>query len=81
MLLTPFCLDKSVIKTIRNCPRIASLVFVSCNPVACQHNFAELGKPAARSTFGAPMRLEAAVPVDMFPQTEHCELVLRFQRT
>lgn len=71
---------KSVMKTIRNCERISSLVFVSCNPAACQQNFADLGKEPSRSTTGKPFELDRAVPVDMFPQTAHCELVLRFNR-
>lgn len=72
---------KSVIKAIRNCPRISSLVFVSCNPKACLQNYADLGKEASRSTTGKPFALQRAVPVDMFPQTEHCELILKFDRT
>ena len=27
-----------------------------------------------------PFRLRAAVPVDLFPHTPHCELVLAFER-
>lgn len=29
---------------------------------------------------GAPFTLHEAVPVDLFPHTEHCELVLLLQR-
>lgn len=29
---------------------------------------------------GEPFRLVSAQPVDMFPHTPHCELVLRFDR-
>lgn len=73
-------IHKSVIKSIRNCPRISSLVFVSCNPKACMQNYADLGKEASRATSGNPFALARAVPVDMFPMTEHCELVLKFDR-
>lgn len=73
-------IHKSVIRTIRNCDRISSVVYVSCNPQACLQNYADLGKAVSRSTTGRPFRLDRSVPVDMFPQTEHCELVLRFVR-
>jgi tRNA (uracil-5-)-methyltransferase len=73
-------IHKSVIKSIRNCPRVSSLVFVSCNPKACLQNYADLGKEASRATSGRPFALARAVPVDMFPMTEHCELVLKFDR-
>lgn len=73
-------IHKSVIKAIRNCERISSLVYVSCNPAACLQNYADLGKEVSRSTTGRPFVLESSVPVDMFPQTEHCELILKFTR-
>jgi tRNA (uracil-5-)-methyltransferase len=77
----PRCgVHKSVIRTLRNTSRIDSLVFVACNPKACLQNFADLGKEVSRSTTGMPFALHMAQPVDMFPMTEHCELILKFDR-
>jgi len=40
-------------------------------------NFVDLVKKDAK---GEPFKLMKAVPVDMFPHTDHCEMVLLFQR-
>lgn len=69
-----------VIKTIRASPRIDRVVFVACNPAATVLNFVDLSRPTSKAYLGTPFTLTKAVPVDMFPQTEHCELVLRFDR-
>lgn len=69
-----------VIKTLRSCPRINRVVFVACNPNATIGNFVDLSRPTSKAFAGLPFTLKKAVPVDMFPQTEHCELVLQFDR-
>lgn len=69
-----------VLKTIRACPRIDRVVFVACNPSATVNNFVDLSRPTSKAFQGVPFTLTKAVPVDMFPQTEHCELVLQFDR-
>jgi tRNA (uracil-5-)-methyltransferase len=69
-----------VIKTIRASSRIDRVVFVACNPSAAVMNFVDLSRPTSKSYQGTPFTLIKAVPVDMFPQTEHCELVLQFDR-
>ncbi|XP_069469114.1 tRNA (uracil-5-)-methyltransferase homolog B isoform X2 [Ambystoma mexicanum] len=72
-----------VTRAIRNCRRIQSLVYVSCKPEGeAQRNFLELCCPpnAQKKLLGEPFKLERAVPVDMFPHTNHCELVLLFER-
>ena len=69
-----------VIKTIRASSRIDRVVFVSCNPSAAVMNFVDLSRPTSKAYQGIPFTLIKAVPVDMFPQTEHCELVLQFDR-
>ena len=62
---------KSVIQTILKHDRIKTLVYVSCSPEQASHNWKALELEFA---------LKRAIPVDMFPQTEHCELVLLFER-
>ena len=69
-----------VIKTIRSSARIDRVVFVACNPSATVGNFVDLSRPTSKAFAGLPFTLIKAVPVDMFPQTEHCELVLQFDR-
>ena len=69
-----------VIKTIRASSRIDRVVFVACNPSATVGNFVDLSRPTSKAFAGVPFTLNKAVPVDMFPQTAHCELVLQFDR-
>lgn len=69
-----------VIKTLRSCERLRRLVYVSCNPEAAVGNWVDLQRPTSKAFHHSPFELSKAIPVDMFPHTEHCELVLRFDR-
>ncbi len=69
-----------VIKAIRACQRINRVVFVACNPAAVVGNLVDLNRPTSKAFGGLPFELTKAVPIDMFPHTEHCELVLQFDR-
>ena len=84
-------LRPSVAKAIRRAEGVVRVVLVSCNPRGNFHradyvvkgggllNTARiLCKPGGATE---PFHLTAAVPVDMFPHTPHCELVLCFDRT
>ena len=73
-----FHLDSKLIRLIRENDRIRSLVYVSCQPDGpAMKNFVDLVKKEAK---GEPFQLKKAIPVDMFPHTDHCEMVLLFQR-
>ncbi|XP_029409512.1 tRNA (uracil(54)-C(5))-methyltransferase homolog [Nannospalax galili] len=76
-------LHYQVLQAIRNCTAIHTLVFVSCKPHGeTTRNFIELCCPpnSAKKLLGEPFVLRQAVPVDLFPHTLHCELVLLFTR-
>jgi len=67
-----------LIRLIRENDRIRNLVYVSCQPDGpAMKNFVDLVKKDAKSE---AFSLKKAVPVDMFPHTDHCEMVLLFQR-
>ncbi|XP_029961887.1 tRNA (uracil-5-)-methyltransferase homolog B [Salarias fasciatus] len=72
-----------VIRALRNQPTIRRLVYVSCKPDGeAMRNFRELccdPDPKKKLT-GEAFAPTLAVPVDMFPHTPHCELVLLFER-
>ncbi|EMP31963.1 tRNA (uracil-5-)-methyltransferase like protein, partial [Chelonia mydas] len=75
--------DYRVVQAIQNCEAIRTLIYVSCKPEReAMRNFLEFccppdpGKKLVREP-SAPL---LAVPVDMFPQTMHCELVILFTR-
>ncbi|XP_064174393.1 tRNA (uracil-5-)-methyltransferase homolog B [Anguilla rostrata] len=71
------------VRALRNLPSIRRLVYVSCKPEGeATRNFLELCCPAdpQKKLTGEPFTMMAALPVDMFPHTLHCELLLLFQR-
>lgn len=76
-------LHGKVIQQLRANERIQRLVYASCQPEGpALQNFVDLLRPADNKRLtGRPFRLVAAVPVDLFPHTPHCELVLHFERT
>jgi tRNA (uracil-5-)-methyltransferase len=55
-------------------------VFLSCDPKAAAKNFVDLGRPTSKTYHGAPFVPVRAVPVDMFPHTSHCELIVYLER-
>lgn len=66
-------------KAIRNCAAIERLVYISCNPkkslvrdsvLLCGSNGSKV----------EPFRPVKAIPLDLFPHTDHCEMVLIFER-
>uniref|UniRef100_F7HZ03 tRNA (uracil(54)-C(5))-methyltransferase n=1 Tax=Callithrix jacchus TaxID=9483 RepID=F7HZ03_CALJA len=76
-------LHYKVVQAIRNCRAIRRLVFVSCKLHGeTTRNVIELCCPPnpAKKLLGEPFLLQQAVPVDLFPHTPHCELVLLFSR-
>ncbi|XP_036597280.1 tRNA (uracil(54)-C(5))-methyltransferase homolog [Trichosurus vulpecula] len=76
-------LSSRVVQDIRNCKAIQTLVFVSCRPYGKSiENIIELCRPPDPdgSLLGEPFVLRRAVPVDMFPHSLQCELVMLFTR-
>ncbi|XP_060605799.1 tRNA (uracil-5-)-methyltransferase homolog A-like [Ruditapes philippinarum] len=73
-------LHSSVVVAIRNCRSISSLVYVSCNVNGAQNNIIDLVRPTSKRLKGPRFYPVKAVPVDLFPYTDHCELVILFER-
>ncbi|KAK3919611.1 tRNA (uracil-5-)-methyltransferase-like protein A [Frankliniella fusca] len=73
-------LHQKAISTLRSTRRIEKLVYLSCDPKAALKNFVELGKPPSKSMRGLSMVPVKAIPVDLFPHTKLCELVIYFER-
>ncbi|XP_062997650.1 tRNA (uracil-5-)-methyltransferase homolog B isoform X2 [Elgaria multicarinata webbii] len=72
-----------VVRAIRNCEAIRRLVYVSCKPDGeAMRNFLEFCCPpdTRKKLTGEPFAPVWAVPVDLFPHTAHCEVVLLFAR-
>nr|XP_056715567.1 tRNA (uracil-5-)-methyltransferase homolog B [Euleptes europaea] len=72
-----------VVRAIRNCEAIRRLVYVSCKPEGeATRNFLEFCCPpdSGKKLRGEAFAPALAVPVDLFPHTSHCELVLLLAR-
>lgn len=74
--------EVSAMKLLRDTPQIRRIIYVACQP---DHewvirNVLALIKPQCSSYKSAPLKFKSVIPVDMFPQTTHCELIMRFDR-
>ncbi|VBB26525.1 unnamed protein product [Acanthocheilonema viteae] len=70
-------------KVVIGCRALAQLkkiVFVSCSPSLALKNMVDLCRPTSRKFEGEPFKLTSITPVDMFPQTSHCEWVVQLDR-
>jgi hypothetical protein len=74
-------LHMDCLRAIRNCPSITRLVYVSCNPTkSLIKDGVSLCQPQSKKLRGKEFRPVLAKPVDLFPYTPHCELIVVFER-
>jgi len=74
-------LHSDVIKTLRMNKKIQRIVYVSCNPTGSLiRDSGILCAPPTKKYPGRPYYPSSAQPVDMFPLTPHCEMVMTFDR-
>lgn len=70
-----------VVRSIRFNKYIHRVVYISCNPESALNNFIGLCRPTSKKYPGAAFHITKIIPVDMFPHTEHYELLLCFERS
>lgn len=73
-------LNTKSIQQLRNSKKIERLVYVSCSPRQVVKNFVDLCKNSTKVMKGVPFEPKIARAVDLFPNTNHCELVVLFER-
>jgi len=73
-------LNNKSISAIRNARGLNRFVYISCAPKAAEKNWFDLARPCSKTLKGEPFLLTKAVGVDMFPHTDHKEMVLLFER-
>jgi len=79
-------LHKSVIKAIRGCEAIKTVVYVSCNPKSLSADLGKFCEPLTSSPDEEGIAVnhrfipQSALAVDMFPHTPHCEVVVKLVR-
>ena len=59
---------------------IDTLVYVSCDAKAAMNNFVDLGRMTSNAYKGEPFYPTKVIPVDLFPHTNHFELIILFKR-
>ncbi|XP_065337282.1 tRNA (uracil-5-)-methyltransferase homolog A-like isoform X2 [Cloeon dipterum] len=74
-------LHKKIVNELRKMENVKRLVYVSTNPKIVIKNFTDLCRPGSKDSSGSVLLPTKAVPVDIFPHTTHCQLVLCFERT
>lgn len=73
-------LHNKVLYTLRKCEKIETLIYVACNAKAAMKNFIDLARPTSNSFKGKPFLPTKLIPVDMFPNSPHFELIIVFKR-
>ena len=74
-------LHHSVVRALRACSLVRRIVYVSCNPKGSLiENGTALCGPKSKTLKGQPFQPVRATPVDLFPHTAHCEMVMVFER-
>ncbi|KAI8137729.1 S-adenosyl-L-methionine-dependent methyltransferase [Fennellomyces sp. T-0311] len=69
----------SVIQTIRS-SAVNRVIYISCDSKQALGNFYGLCKPSSKRFTGEPFRPSRAITIDLFPHTDHCELMVEFVR-
>jgi hypothetical protein len=73
--------DRRIISLLRENERVRNLVYISCQADGpAMNNFVDLCHSPTRRTTSEPFVLKRAIPIDLFPHTNHCELILSFRR-
>ena len=70
----------SVIKSLRACQSVNHVIFVAGALKSSMTNLLGLMRPTSKKGQGFPFVPSKATIVDLFPHTEHVEVVLEFER-
>jgi len=74
-------LHRRVLRTLRLSKDIKYLVYISCNPTGSfKNDCLSLCRLPHKQRPGYAFKPVKCVPVDMFPHTDHCELVMLFEK-
>eukprot|EP00998_Keelungia_sp_KM082_P011329 NODE_757_length_1659_cov_73.541775_g747_i0.p1 GENE.NODE_757_length_1659_cov_73.541775_g747_i0~~NODE_757_length_1659_cov_73.541775_g747_i0.p1 ORF type:complete len:501 (+),score=110.34 NODE_757_length_1659_cov_73.541775_g747_i0:103-1503(+) len=73
-------MHNSFLRWIRNCDIIKRFVYVSCDQSSLVSNTGPLCKPVTNEYTGLPFYPVEAACLDLFPHTEHVEMLVTFAR-
>ena len=74
------CIDDQKLTSLLRSSGVRDLVYISCDANAALKNFVSLARPTSNAFPGDPFLPRKVVPVDLFPHTNHFELIVHFQR-
>ena len=70
----------TVCKLLRETDKISKIVYVSCNSRSCFDDCVRLCQAPSKKVVGFPFKPIKVLAVDLFPHTEHVEMVMLLQR-
>ncbi|XP_043267393.1 tRNA (uracil-5-)-methyltransferase homolog A-like [Venturia canescens] len=73
-------LHQRALLALRKAKKLRKVIYISCDPKAAVRNLVDLARPSSKLYQGEPLVAVKAVPVDMFPHTKHCELIVQLER-
>ena len=73
-------LGREVTQTLRRTEALKRIVYVACDIKQAMKNLLDLARPESNTYVGYPFVLRRLVPVDLFPQTPHIEVVAVLER-
>ncbi|KAI8990115.1 S-adenosyl-L-methionine-dependent methyltransferase [Pilobolus umbonatus] len=71
----------SVIQAVRESKQIQRVIYISCDAKQAMQNFIGLCRPTSNRFKGIPFRPSKVVSIDLFPHTDHSELMIEFVRS
>lgn len=79
-IFTPTQIESKSKEAIRNASGLNRFIYIACSPKAALRNWTDFSRPCSKSLKGDPFILKEAAGIDMFPHTDHVEMVLLFER-
>ena len=73
-------LGREVTQTLRRTEGLKRIVYVACDIKQAMKNLLDLARPESNTYVGYPFVLRRLVPIDLFPQTPHIEVVAVLER-
>ncbi|KAK2725828.1 tRNA (uracil-5-)-methyltransferase homolog A-like [Artemia franciscana] len=73
-------LHQKCTQALRRASKIRRLVYISCDAKCAMKSFVDLSRATSNTYSGDPFVPKRAIPVDLFPNTSHCETVILFER-
>ncbi|KAJ6645561.1 tRNA (uracil-5-)-methyltransferase like A [Pseudolycoriella hygida] len=68
------------VTALRNVKGLDRFIYISCSPTSALRNWVDLARPLSKTYKGNPFIAKCVMGVDMFPHTQHKEMIILFER-